>query len=44
MTHEEIPVACRLITEQTGLPAFDLLLDGPDELIRIISPHIRKRS
>ncbi len=42
MTSAEIPVACRLITEQTGLPAFDVLHDGPDELIKIIIPHIRK--
>ena len=44
MTPEEIPVACRLITKQTGLPAFDVLQDGPDELIKIIIPHIRKQN
>jgi uncharacterized NAD-dependent epimerase/dehydratase family protein len=42
MTPAEIPLACRQITEQTGLPAFDVLFDGPDELIKIIIPHIRK--
>jgi len=42
MTSAEIPVACRLITEQTGLPAFDILHDGADELIKIIIPHIRQ--
>jgi uncharacterized NAD-dependent epimerase/dehydratase family protein len=41
MTSAEIPVACRIITEETGLPAFDVLQDGPDELIKIIIPHIR---
>ena len=44
MTHEEIPVACRLITQQTGLPAFDVLHDGPDELIKLLLPHIRNHS
>ncbi len=44
MIPSEIPVACRLITEQTGLPAFDVLYDGPEELIKIILPHIRKHN
>lgn len=44
MTPAEIPVACRLITEQTGLPAFDVLFSGPDELIQIILPYIRKQN
>ncbi len=43
MTPAEIPVACRQITEQTGLPAFDVLFSGPDELIQIILPYIRKQ-
>ncbi|MFZ1678841.1 MAG: DUF1611 domain-containing protein [Saprospiraceae bacterium] len=43
MTPAEIPVACRQITEETGLPAFDVLFSGPDELIQIILPYIRKQ-
>ena len=42
MIPAEIPLACRSITEETGLPAFDVLHNGPDELIKIILPHIRK--
>lgn len=41
MTPAEIHVACRQITEQTGLPAFDVLFSGPDELIQVILPYIR---
>jgi uncharacterized NAD-dependent epimerase/dehydratase family protein len=36
MTKEEILPACARITEETGLPAFDVLEYGADELVTII--------
>jgi uncharacterized NAD-dependent epimerase/dehydratase family protein len=42
MTPEEVPEACKNITRETGLPAFDVLLDGPAKLIELINPMIRK--
>ena len=44
MQSEDVPAACQQITKETGLPAFDVLLDGPDGLIQVILPHIKKRS
>lgn len=43
MQPEEIPEACAMITHQTGLPAFDVLHDGPEGLMRRILPLIRKK-
>lgn len=43
MESNDIPAACKLITEQTGLPAFDVLYDGPEGLIQVILPFIKKR-
>ncbi len=43
MEAKEIPAACRQITDETGLPAFDVLHDGPEGLIRVILPLIRPR-
>ena len=43
MQPEEIPEACAMITHQTGLPAFDVLHDGPEGLMRSILPLIRKK-
>ncbi len=37
----EIPEACKAITHQTGLPAFDVLHDGPDRLLQVILPLLR---
>jgi uncharacterized NAD-dependent epimerase/dehydratase family protein len=34
----EVPAACRAITEETGLPAFDVLLDGAAPLADVIAP------
>ena len=44
MQSEDIPAACQQITKETGLPAFDVLYDGPDGLIKVILPHIKTRS
>ncbi len=41
MTREEILPACEAITKETGLPAFDVLEYGADDLIALIKQHIR---
>jgi uncharacterized NAD-dependent epimerase/dehydratase family protein len=43
MTKEEILPACEAITKQTGLPAFDVLAHGADELIKIIEKVLKNR-
>jgi len=45
VNHENIPPegiagACEGITRETGLPAFDLLVDGAEDLIGVLKPHI----
>lgn len=42
MELNEIPAACKKITRETGLPAFDVLADGPDKLIEIIKTYVKK--
>lgn len=39
----EIPHACQEISHQTGLPAFDVLHDGPDGLMQTIKHLLRKK-
>ncbi len=39
---EEIEPACKKITAETGLPCFDVLALGADDLIRILKEKIRK--
>ena len=41
MTHDEILPACNAITKETGLPAFDVLAHGADELIKILTKRIK---
>ncbi len=36
LSDEEIPGACARVTEETGLPAFDVLRDGADGLVRVV--------
>jgi uncharacterized NAD-dependent epimerase/dehydratase family protein len=38
---ETVPEVCRRISEQTGLPAVDVLLEGADGLVQILKGHIR---
>ena len=38
MRKEEIPEMCRIITVETGLPAFDVLEDGAAGLVEILKP------
>lgn len=39
---EEIEPTCRIITEETGLPCFDVLANGADELIAVLKEKINK--
>jgi uncharacterized NAD-dependent epimerase/dehydratase family protein len=41
MTKEEIIPACKKITEEIGLPAFDVLENGSDALIEILKSYIK---
>ena len=43
MKPAEISEACQLISHQTGLPAFDVLHEGPEGLLKVIFSHIRKK-
>ena len=38
----QIPLICEAIKMAIGLPAFDVLRDGPEELVNILIPHLRK--
>ena len=40
MTADEITPACQAITKQTGLPAFDVLAHGTDELIELLDSKL----
>ncbi|WP_116124374.1 DUF1611 domain-containing protein [Lewinella sp. IMCC34183] len=37
----EIKDACRRVTEETGLPCYDVLAHGSDELVELISRYLR---
>ncbi len=41
LTPEEIRQACARITQETGLPAFDVLIDGPQALVALVRRQIR---
>ncbi len=40
MAPEEIAAACAAITAETGLPAVDVLRDGPEALVKVLEPHL----
>ncbi|RXG18338.1 putative NAD-dependent epimerase/dehydratase family protein [Leeuwenhoekiella aestuarii] len=42
MTPDEIIPACEAITQETGLPAFDVLAHGSEKLIRVLQQHLKK--
>ncbi len=44
MGSDEIGPACNQITKDTGLPAFDVLHNGPDELIKVILPLVHRKN
>ncbi|MFC1838107.1 DUF1611 domain-containing protein [Thermodesulfobacteriota bacterium] len=41
---ETIPSICEEITQSTGLPAFDVLLEGANGLAKLITSHLKKFS
>lgn len=40
---EQVPAACAAITAETGLRAFDVLLDGADELVALLAARMNLR-
>jgi uncharacterized NAD-dependent epimerase/dehydratase family protein len=36
MPRKSVPLMCEALTRVTGLPAFDVLLEGPDALIELL--------
>lgn len=42
MKPEEIQPECARITRETGLPAFDVLAFGAEELVKVVEPYIKK--
>ncbi len=42
MQPDEVAGECEKITKETGLPAIDVLLEGPEKLIELISSKIKK--
>jgi uncharacterized NAD-dependent epimerase/dehydratase family protein len=38
----EVPAVCERITEETGLPAFDVLIGGGTGLVRVLEPFMGK--
>lgn len=44
MTKEEIEPTCAAITQETGLPAFDVLAHGIDELVAILLPKVNREA
>ena len=41
MDEAETLAACQEITAQTGIPAYDVLLQGADEALRVLRPYVR---
>jgi uncharacterized NAD-dependent epimerase/dehydratase family protein len=41
MKPEEIVPACKAITEETGIPAFDVLAFGAEELVELVKQHLK---
>lgn len=37
----EVPAACARVRDETGLPAFDVLLDGAEGLAAALEPHMK---
>ena len=40
LRRDEVPAACEAIRQQTGLPAFDVLLDGTNGVLDALRPYI----
>jgi uncharacterized NAD-dependent epimerase/dehydratase family protein len=44
LSKEQIPLVCDAIEQTVGLPAFDVLRDGPDRLVRNLTNYLKGRS
>jgi uncharacterized NAD-dependent epimerase/dehydratase family protein len=42
LSDDQIPLVCEATKKATGLPAFDVLRDGPGELVNILIAHLNK--
>jgi uncharacterized NAD-dependent epimerase/dehydratase family protein len=42
LTDEQIPLMCDAIDQAVGLPAFDVLKDGPDGLVNLLATYLKK--
>jgi len=42
LKEKNVPKACKKITETTGLPTFDLLSNGANDLVKILMPYLNK--
>jgi len=42
LDESEVPSVCREITDLTGLPSCDVLLDGAGEIINVLAPHLKR--
>jgi len=40
---EQIPLMCDALEQAVGVPAFDVLKDGADELVNLLAMHLRNR-
>jgi uncharacterized NAD-dependent epimerase/dehydratase family protein len=43
LSDEQIPLMCDAVEQTVGLPAFDVLKDGPDGLMNLLLTHIKNR-
>ena len=44
MAPEEVGEAALQIKQESGLPAFDVLLNGADGLIEVLTTHLKKKA
>jgi uncharacterized NAD-dependent epimerase/dehydratase family protein len=42
LSEEQIPFVCGAISKAIGVPAFDVLRDGPDELVEHLKTYMKK--
>jgi len=42
LSDDQIPLICAATQKEIRLPAFDVLRDGPEELVNILIPHLKK--
>lgn len=43
LADQQIPLMCDAIEQAVGLPAFDVLKDGPDELVNLLATYIKNQ-